>query len=75
MGPLKETVNGNSYIIVAIDYFSKFCVAKAVSDFTALTTARFVYDVICKFGMPKSIISDHGVNQLSCLRTFVIYLK
>ena len=58
-GPLKVTVNGNKYIVLAIDYFTKFCIAKAIPDFTALTTARFVYeDIICKMGMPKSIISD-----------------
>lgn len=50
-------------IIVAIDYFTKFCVAKPISNITAQTAAKFVFeDVICKFGMPKSIISDHGVN-------------
>ena len=54
--------------MLAIDYFTKFCIAKAIPDFTALTTARFVYeDIICKMGMPKSIISDKGVNFQSKL--------
>ena len=67
-GPLPETTQGNRYILVVIDYFSKFCVAKAVSDMTALTTAKFLFDeVICRFGMPKSLISDHGKNFKSVL--------
>ena len=67
-GPLKLTINGNRYIVFAVDYFTKFCVAKAIPDFTALTTAIFVFEeVICKMGMPKSIISDKGVNFQSKL--------
>lgn len=67
-GPLKRTPDGNLYIIVAVDYFTKFCIAKAIPDFTSATTARFLFEeVICRFGMPKSIISDHGVNFTSNL--------
>ena len=62
-GPLKSTISGNKFIIVAIDYFTKFCVAKAVPDSTAETTARFVFEeIVCKFGAPKAIISDCGPN-------------
>ena len=62
-GPLKRTANGNLYMIVVVDYFTKFCVAKAVPDNTAKTAAKFLFDeVVCKFGLPKTIISDNGVN-------------
>ena len=67
-GPLVKTPNGNSYIILAVDYFSKFCIAKATQDSTALSTAKFLFDdLICKFGMFQSIISDHGKNFKSIL--------
>ena len=67
-GPLKVTAHGNKYIVLAIDYFTKFCVAKAIPDFTALSTAKFVFEeVICKLGMPRAIISDKGVNFQSKL--------
>ena len=67
-GPLVRTCNGNLYIILAVDYFSKFCIARATPDSTALTTARFLFeDLICRFGMFKSIISDHGKNFKSIL--------
>lgn len=62
-GPLKMTANGSKYVVVVVDYFTKFCVAKAVQDFTAETTARFVFEeVVCKLGAPKSMISDQEVN-------------
>ena len=62
-GPLKKTASGNSYVIIAVDYFTKFCVGKAVPSFNAETTAKFIFeDVVCKLGSPKSVISDQGVN-------------
>jgi hypothetical protein len=63
VGPLPQTGKGNKYIIVAIDYGSKWCEAKAVHDFTALTTAKFLVDqLICRFGIPSKILSDQGRN-------------
>ena len=65
-GPHRVTANGNAFIILAGDYHSKFCVGKALPNFTAATTAKFVFEeIICKFGTPKTIISDHGVNFMA----------
>ena len=48
-GPLRITPIGNKYEVIAVDYFTKFSVAKAIPDFTAEITARFVFeDIICK---------------------------
>ena len=67
-GPLPETAQKNRYILEAVEYFPKFCVARAVPDMTALTTAKYLFeDVICCFCMPESIISDHGKNYKSIL--------
>ncbi|CAF0943189.1 unnamed protein product [Brachionus calyciflorus] len=49
------------------DYFTKYCI---VSDFTALITAKFMFnEVICIFGMFWSIISDYGSNYRAKLFT------
>jgi hypothetical protein len=62
-GPLTKTADGNIYIIVAIDHFSKFVEAKALTNFTAETTARFVYEqIICRYGTPQRILTDQGRN-------------
>lgn len=48
-GPLKLTPTGNQYFVIAIDYFSKFAIARAVPNITALTTAKFIFeDVVCR---------------------------
>ena len=60
-GPLKETQNGSKYLVIAVDYFTKFGVANAIPN--SETTAKFVFEeIICKLGMPRAIISDKGVN-------------
>jgi len=60
-GPLPETKSGNKYILVAINHYSKWCEAKAVVDHGAKTTARFLEDdTICRYGVPKFVLTDNG---------------
>lgn len=67
-GPLPRTAKGNRYIIVAMDYFTKWPEAKALADIKAETVAKFIYEeIICRHGVPKEILSDRGtsfVNQV-----------
>ncbi len=57
--PLLETYNGNRYILVAIDHYSKWCEAKAIVDHDVKTIARFLEDeIICKFVVPKYVFTN-----------------
>jgi len=63
VGPLPITTNGNKYIIVAVDYFTKWPEAKAVPEATAEQVALFIYEhIICHHGCPKKILSDRGTH-------------
>ncbi len=62
IGTLKKTGSGNRHIIVAIDYATKWPVAKAVPDATAETLAEFLYELYLNYGVPKEIITDQGRN-------------
>jgi hypothetical protein len=69
VGPLPRTIRGNRYIVVAIDYLTKWPEAKAIQLADALTIVPFIYeDVICRHGIPKRITTDQGtefVNELT----------
>ena len=61
--PLTCTPRGNKYIIVAIDYFSKYVEAICVKSYTAEITSKFVNDqIILRHGSPDAIITDQGSN-------------
>ena len=65
---LPKTVNGNQYVIVFMDYLTKWPEAFAAADQTAETIARlFVEQIICRHGIPQELLSDRGQNFLSNL--------
>ncbi|KAL4339489.1 hypothetical protein GQ457_08G027410 [Hibiscus cannabinus] len=59
---------GNYYIILAVDYVSKWVEAKATKNNDAKTTIKFLKDFIfSRFGTLRAIISDRGtrfINQV-----------
>ena len=53
--------NGHEYILVAIDYFTKWVEAAFYSVLKAKHVAQFLENnIICWFGVPQEIISDNG---------------
>ena len=63
VGPLPKTVNGNAYIVVAVDYFTKFPFAYPLKETSATTVANVLMDeIVCLFGVPTSLHSDQGSN-------------
>ena len=61
LGPLPLTQNGNEYIIVLGDYYSKWVDAWAVPDHTAQTVAdKIITGFFTKFGCPAQIHTDQG---------------
>lgn len=64
-GPYRSTRRGNRYIIVAIDYLTKWVEARCLKDATAISTARFIVDrIIHRHGVPAGmkLLSDQGAN-------------
>ena len=65
-GPFPQTKNGNKYICVFTDTFSKWPEASPLKDISAPTIARTIYnDIICRHGCPSILQSDRGTNFLS----------
>lgn len=68
LGPFTRTSRGKSYIIVAMDYATKWAEAEATRSATAEDVARFLINkIICKFGCVREILSDRGTNFKSSL--------
>jgi len=58
---LLETKDGNRYVIVAIDHYSKWCEARPVRDCDAAIVTRFLEEeIICRFGVPIFIFTNNG---------------
>ena len=61
VGPCPVTENGNEYLIVLSDYFTKWVEAYAVPNHNALTVAdKLVTEFFCRFGIVKQIHTDQG---------------
>ena len=55
------SAGGHKYIIVAVDYFTKWAEAMPTFKYNGETTAFFVFNqIIARFGIPKVIVTDHG---------------
>nr|GEZ77895.1 reverse transcriptase domain-containing protein [Tanacetum cinerariifolium] len=61
MGPFSNS-KGNKYILVAVDYLSKWVEAKALPTNDARIVVKFLKSLFSRFGTPKAIISDHGTH-------------
>nr|GEX54996.1 hypothetical protein [Tanacetum cinerariifolium] len=76
---IRRCVHGqNKYILMAIDYLSKWVEAKALPINDARVVCKFLKYLFARFGTPRAIISDRGMNfamtnsQRSCLITVLV---
>ena len=68
VGPVVTSKNGNCYILVVADYFTKFVEAFPLPDQTAQTVADIlVTQWVCRYGVPLVIHTDQGRNYESLL--------
>ena len=53
----------NSYIVIAIDYFTKWPIAKAIKEAIVKAVSKFIYQKItCKHECPEVLQSDRGTH-------------
>nr|GEW37516.1 reverse transcriptase domain-containing protein [Tanacetum cinerariifolium] len=57
MGPFPSS-RGNRYILVAVDYLSKWVEAKALPTNDARVVVKFLKSLFARFGTPRAIISN-----------------
>nr|GEW25950.1 reverse transcriptase domain-containing protein [Tanacetum cinerariifolium] len=60
-GPFVEDPDKVNFLIVVIDYFTKWIEAKLMAAITRAQVKKFVWDnIVCRSGLPGEIISDNG---------------
>ena len=68
VGPLPATARGNKYLLVVIDYFTRWVDAYALPDTSAITVSRALVERwICQFGAPDRLHSDQGSQFTSAV--------
>ncbi|CDS12577.1 hypothetical protein LRAMOSA11497 [Lichtheimia ramosa] len=61
VGPLPETSAGNRYLLVGVECYSNWPLARAFKSPSAENVSTFIYEDICsQFGPPLEILSDNG---------------
>ncbi|GJS53305.1 reverse transcriptase domain-containing protein [Tanacetum coccineum] len=63
MGPFPSS-RGNKYILVVVDYLSKWVEAKALPTNDARVIVKNLKSLFARFGTPPAIISDCGTHLL-----------
>nr|GEW40530.1 reverse transcriptase domain-containing protein [Tanacetum cinerariifolium] len=64
MGPFPSS-RGNKYILMAVDYLSKWVEVKVLPTNDARVVVKFLKSLFAQFGTPRAIISNSGENRAS----------
>ncbi|GKE13299.1 reverse transcriptase domain-containing protein, partial [Tanacetum coccineum] len=66
VGPLPEALEKLKYLIVAVDYFTKWLKAKPVASITGRQVKNFAFDnIVFRFGVMAIIITDNGTQLIN----------
>jgi transposase InsO family protein len=62
VGPLQKAPGGYTHLLVAVDKFSKWIKARPISKIKSEQAILFFTDIIHRFRVPNSIITDNGTQ-------------
>ena len=62
VGPLQKALGGFTHLLLAIDKFSKRIEVQPITRIKAEQAVLFCTDIIHRFGVPNSIITDNGTQ-------------
>ena len=61
MGPFPTAVRQLKFLVLAIDYFTKWVEAEALANITEKNIRCFIWRcIICRFGILRVFVSDNG---------------
>jgi hypothetical protein len=62
VGPFRTAPGGYRHILVVVDKFTKWIEVRAVTTVTSKEAAKFMEDIIHRFGVPHRIVTDLGTT-------------
>jgi hypothetical protein len=63
LGPLPPAQGNLRYVVVAVEYFSKWIEAKSLATITSVTVQKFFWqNIVCRFGVLKAITMYNGTQ-------------
>jgi hypothetical protein len=66
LGPFPASQGQVKFLLVAVDYFTKWIEAEPVATISSEKVISFYWKkIICRFGLPKFIVSDNGTQFTS----------
>jgi len=66
LGPFPFAIRQMKYLIVAIEYFTKWIEAKPIAQITAHKVHHFVWkNIVCCFGILRLLVSDNRTQFAS----------
>nr|XP_023903529.1 uncharacterized protein LOC112015361 [Quercus suber] len=61
LGPFPLGTRQMKFLVVGIDYFTKWVEAEPLANITQQNVKNFVWkNIVCRFGVPKVLVSDNG---------------
>jgi hypothetical protein len=66
VGPLPTGKGGCRFIVVAVDYFTKWAEVEALATITTRNIQSFLWkSVVCRYGIPHAFVTENG-KQFDC---------
>jgi hypothetical protein len=62
VGPFKTVRGGLTHLLVEVDKFTKWIEAKPIKKLNGSSTIKFFNEIITRYGVPYSIITDNRTN-------------
>ena len=70
LGPFPRVICNCRFVLVAVDYFTKWAEAEALANIWDVDVKKFVWkNIVTRFRVPDSLISDNGLqfdNKVFC---------
>jgi hypothetical protein len=60
VGPFNPNSNQKAYILVAMDYMTKWVEVEALPNATKEVVIKFLFKLFVRYGLPREIITDGG---------------